>query len=455
MAPGVLYLSLTASLQNVTMRRRAAQRSGAWLLATCVMLVAAACEAGGRAPQPTATTPSSGPGAPAVYLSDALNLIQANAYYADRVDWPSVKAEARRRVAATTSTAGTYETLRWVLSKLGDRHSFLLTPDQARELAAGGGRGFGVLALFPERIVVDVEPGSGAARAGVRVGDRIQAVDGHPVRGDQLVTLPAPTAGGRPARVLLELRRGRGRGAQELQVTVQAAELPSVRVPTARPLSARLGLLELFGLFTGPDAGRYVDAAHAAVHRVATASTCGWVVDLRRNTGGSLPPMLAAVGPVLGDGRAVGYRSRDGATTWFGYQDGAVTIGGHPGRFLAPSRPARLPQPRPPVAVLTSRLTGSAGEGVAIAFRGRPSARSFGEPTAGVPTGNSQHRLSDGAELYLTEGIGVDRTGRSYQTHIRPDQPVASAWSTYSTPADPVLQAATTWLDARCSVRSG
>jgi carboxyl-terminal processing protease len=53
-----------------------------------------------------------------------------------------------------------------------------------------------------------------------------------------------------------------------------------------------------------------------------------------------------------------------------------------------------------------------------MAFRGRPGARSFGEPTAGVPTGNSQHRLSDGAELYLTEGIGVDRTGRGYQTRI-------------------------------------
>jgi carboxyl-terminal processing protease len=435
------------------MRQRAAKRPFGWLLVVSVLLVApAACEDGGRAPHPTTTTTSSGGVSPAAYLSDALDLIQASAFYADRVNWPSVKAEARRRIAGATSTADTYETLDWVLSQLDDRHSFLLGPDQARELAAGGRRGFGVLALFPERIVVDVEPGSGAERTGVRVGDLIEAVDHSPASGDQVVTLPAPTVGGQPAQVLLELRRGRGRDATQLQVTVQAAELPSVRVPTARPLSARVRLLELYGLYTGRSAnvGRYIDTAHDAI-RQATASTCGWVVDLRRNTGGSLSPMLAAVGPILGDGKAVGYRTKNGATFWFGYQDGTVTAGGHPDPSLPPSRPPRLRRRWPPVAVLTSRITASSGEGVAMAFRGRPGARSFGEPTAGVPTGNRQHHLSDGAELYLTEGIGVDRTGRSYQTPIPPDQPVASGWTSYGTPADPVLQAATAWLDARCS----
>jgi hypothetical protein len=118
--------------------------------------------------------------------------------------------------------------------------------------------------------------------------------------------------------------------------------------------------------------------------------------------------MLTAVGPVLGDGRALGYRDRDGTTTWYGYRNGAVSLVGQPASPTV-SHPARLPRPRPPVAVLTSRLTASAGEGVAMAFAGRPAARSFGEPTAGVPTGNAQLRLPDGAELHLTMGIGVDR----------------------------------------------
>ena len=439
------------------------RRRVGWLFVACALVVAvAACEGGGRGPRSTATTAVAGGTAaatggsfPETYLADALDLIQGSAFYADRVDWPSVRAEARRRAGAATTTAGTYDAIRWVLTKLGDHHSLLLSPEQARALAAGGGRGFGLLALFPERVVIDVEPGGGADRAGIRAGDIVQAVDGRPAQGDEIVTLPPATDGSGPARVALTLRRAHG-GAEQLRVTVEAAALPAVRPPTARRLSARISMLELFGVYTsaGPDAGRYVDAAHDAIREGATARTCGWVVDLRRNTGGSLPPMLAAAGPILGEGTAVGYRGKDGATSWFGYQDGTVTADGQPIRSLAARRPARLERPRPPVAVLTSRLTGSSGEGVAMAFRGRPGARSFGEPTAGVPTGNSPHRLTDGAELHLTEAVGVDRTGRSHQTRIKPDQPVATDWTRYGSPADPVLQAAIAWLDMRCS-RSG
>jgi carboxyl-terminal processing protease len=88
-----------------------------------------------------------------------------------------------------------------------------------------------------------------------------------------------------------------------------------------------------------------------------------------------------------------------------------------------------------------------------MAFRGRPATRSFGEPTAGVPTGNGQFVLPDGAQLYLTGGIGVDRAGPTHETRIRPDQPVASDWTRYGTPADPVLRAATAWLGPHCPRR--
>jgi carboxyl-terminal processing protease len=438
------------------------RRRGALPLVVCAVLLAGgACEDGGRTRPPTTTAapgntlPPAGEAPAALVLDEALNLVERRAFYAERADWPSVRAEARRRVAAATTRAEVYEVIRWVLSRLGDHHSFLLTPQRAAELAVGRGRDFGLLALFPERVVVDVEPGGAAEGAGVRVGDVVEAVDGRPVQGEEVVTLPAPTAGGGPARVLLTLRRGGAGRSSRLQVAVEAAELPTVRPPTARRLSAETGLLELFAVSTGtgPRAVGYVESAHDAIRRVATARTCGWVVDLRRDGGGSLPPMLAAVGPVLGDGRALGYRGRDGATVWFGYEDGAYTAGGQPDPSLAASWPARLPRPRPPVAVLTSRLTGSAGEAVTMAFRGRPAARSFGEPTAGVPTGNTQHRLADGAELYLTEAIGVDRTGRTYETRIRPDRPVATDWARYGTPADPVLAAATRWLGARCASR--
>jgi hypothetical protein len=64
------------------------------------------------------------------------------------------------------------------------------------------------------------------------------------------------------------------------------------------------------------------------------------------------------------------------------------------------------------------QLRGVGGDGL----QSPPGTRSFGESTAGVPTG-SLHRLTDGAELHLTEAVGVDRTGRSYHTGSSPISP--------------------------------
>jgi carboxyl-terminal processing protease len=306
------------------------RRPGRWsrllrlLLASAVLVAGAACESGRVKRPEVATTTPAGPMVER-YLTDALNLIQQHAFYTGRVDWPAVRAEAGRRTADAITTSGTYDTIRRVLSKLGDRHSLLLTPAQASDLKASGaaGRSFGMLALFPERVVIDVAPGGGAERAGVRVGDIVLAVDGRPPQGKEVLDLPTPDTGGGPARVRLDLRRGHG----TVHRTVEAADLPAVRPPTAKRLSAPVNLLELFAVVgtTGdPESSRYVRSAYDAIRGVSTATTCGWVVDLRRNTGGSLPPMLQAIGPILGDGKAIGYRDRNGPTQWFAIENGTL-----------------------------------------------------------------------------------------------------------------------------------
>jgi hypothetical protein len=200
-----------------------------------------------------------------------------------------------------------------VLSELGDHHSFLLTPEQATELAAGGGQSFGLTALSPERVVVDVEPGGAAARAGVKVGDLVESVDGRPVQGDEVVTLPAPTTGGQPAG--------------------------------AAPAPAAAGC-----------------RAHQPAHR-----------QRGRGSGHGLsgPPGRAEL------------RRADGRR---------------------PHRQRPAPPPR---------------RGRALPDRGHR-----GRPRR------------------------PDLRGR-----IRPDQPVATDWTRYGTPADPVLRAATAWLNAGCAGR--
>jgi C-terminal processing protease CtpA/Prc len=145
--------------------------------------------------------------------------------------------------------------------------------------------------------------------------------------------------------------------------------------------------------------------------------------------------MLLAVRPILGEATP-GYFVSSGEREAFSYRYG-------PG-VAAPVY--RLRRPDPPVAVLTSRLTGSAGEALTIAFRGRPDTRSFGEATAGLPTANLSFPMVDGAVIVVTTSSEADRTGRIYEGRIEPDQPVEIVWSGVGSEKDPVLQVAASWL---------
>jgi len=132
-------------------------------------------------------------------------------------------------------------------------------------------------------------------------------------------------------------------------------------------------------------------------------------------------PMLAGVGPILGEGTA-GYffEPERGFFPEFGYRRGAALAGQTPVTEVA--APYDLLRPGPRVAVITSRRTASSGEAIAVAFRGRPNTRSFGSPTCGVPTANQGFRLSDGGVLLLTTAFDADRTRRVYNEPLVPDE---------------------------------
>ncbi|GHI48701.1 MULTISPECIES: S41 family peptidase [Streptomyces] len=220
-------------------------------------------------------------------------------------------------------------------------------------------------------------------------------------------------------------------------------EAPDDQVlPEARQLPEGLGRLTLPPIRSDTAAGPYLRAARAAVREVDRAGACGWVVDLRTNTGGDMWTPLASAGPILGDGEVGAFVEADGTRTPWTIENG--TPRQYADRWGSGEPPAR---PRPPVAVLTGPRTASAGEAVAIAFRGRPDTRTFGEPTFGVPTANTPYPLADGALVVLTTAREADRTGRVHDGPLRPD--VEVEWVRGS---DRVLAAATDWLAAhdRC-----
>lgn len=201
----------------------------------------------------------------------------------------------------------------------------------------------------------------------------------------------------------------------------------------------RIGYIDMPG-YTGMQAEvrrAFVADMVGSIGRVAEQTQCGWVVDLRRDTGGNMLPMLAGLRPLLGDQPLGSFRDANGKLSPFG----AV----NPLDKALPRGPALE---NTTVAVLLGPHTGSSGEVVAVAFRGRPNTRSFGQATAGLSTGNTGFSLPDGSEIFLTTSVDVDRTGQAYGGRLQPDQPVAAA---PTSGADPALDAAQAWLASSCT----
>ncbi|MFF2815393.1 S41 family peptidase [Kitasatospora cineracea] len=218
--------------------------------------------------------------------------------------------------------------------------------------------------------------------------------------------------------------------------------------PRSRRLTGGAGYLALPAV-GGSDrtAQDYVRRGREAVARtVGDGTGCGWVVDLRQNSGGNMWPMMAVVAPILGDGPVGAFVDADGVRTPWAVSQAAPLLGDHE----LPWGPG-TPVAAGPVAVLTDGRTASAAEAVLVAFRGRPDTRTFGTPTYGVPTANETYRLSDGALLGLTGARDADRTGRLYDSPVPPDQVVPASPVDIGTPDDRTLHAAEEWITARCT----
>ncbi|HEU5227058.1 MAG TPA: S41 family peptidase, partial [Ktedonobacteraceae bacterium] len=191
----------------------------------------------------------------------------------------------------------------------------------------------------------------------------------------------------------------------------------------------------------------YMAEIQKLLREIDQMGVSGWVLDLRRNSGGNMWPMLAGLGSLLGEGECLAMVSPWEKVPIF-YRDGKVYTEERWEELAEKvANPYQLQHPLPPVAVLTSsQSTVSSGEFVVLAFRGRPRTRSFGEPTYGLPTGNASKELPDGAKIFLTSYWVADRAGNIFDGPIPPDQYVKVDWTCLGEDDDPVLQAALQWL---------
>jgi len=207
---------------------------------------------------------------------------------------------------------------------------------------------------------------------------------------------------------------------------------------TTRPeLPASIGYVRVRPfLGTGAPALEYANGIQQAIREADRPDLVGWIVDLRGNHGGNMWPMLAGIGPVLGEGVVGWFVDPDETYTPWSYEDGRARAGTTVIQQV--SSPYRLERPNPRVAVLYDGRVASSGEAIAIAFRGRPNTRSFGTPTCGYSTGNRGFRLTNGAMLTLTTVTMADRHLTVYGDTVWPDEVIPDAAA--------AIEAAVEWL---------
>jgi C-terminal processing protease CtpA/Prc len=349
---------------------------------------------------------------PVSYINEAIDKLEKNWEKRDTVDWQDIRTRYSEQVRDVKAIEETYPVIRTLLQEFGDSWNYLEVPGVRYEVPHDQ-TGFRV--MLPDWVLVYVFDESPAAKAGMKVGDQIIAVNGKPITSRDAVGAPRtpPSSGAMYDSCVFEtihycdvLREIYSPGAslqlkrvdEEKSFIVQAEGQDELRL--MYPLGKRfgsIGYIELPPLKI--DEKDYIDITQKSISDIDQVPTCGWIVDLRRHAGGQ-GPFLESVFPLL-----------------------------DPKSFLV--------RPRPPVAVLLSPGTASMGENTArdvLDFA--EVVKSFGEQTWGNHPSVIPFKLSNGAKL------GITTVSRS----ITPDVEVKNDWRYFQTDDDPVITAAIEWL---------
>jgi len=321
-----------------------------------------------------------------------------------------------------------------MLSSLRDYYADYYTPAAMRAFLSnvqGSFGGVGIqIAEDPEGyLVVDaLLPGYPAEAAGMRLGDKIVAVDGESIKGQGLAA--AERIRGEPGTtVFLTVTRTGQEAGILFELVRQLITADSVE---SKMLTGTLGYIRMTSFDDDTDA-----ELDKTLTELLGAGAKGFVIDLRGNPGGMLDTCVRVIQrfvpekyPILRVSWAWGseiVKSRE---------DGFQALEG-----LTYAPDGRFPYP---VAVLVDGNSASASEILAVSLQEWGIARVFGETTYGKGTVQSLFPVSTGGGVKLTtatwtSGLGRDIDGagvvpdevltdRSLSSTDPPFVPVTSKW---------------------------
>ena len=284
-----------------------------------------------------------------------------------------------------------------------DPHSEYLAKADAQvfdEETSGAYDGIGVeVQPMPDGTIKIIAPidGTPAARAGIRSGDVIVAVDGRPVAGGEDSDNPLRGNPGTP--VTLTLRREGVAKPFDVTLKRETIRVTSVR---SRMLEPGFGYIRVAAFQS--DTASDFEQALATLQKQAGGRLRGLVLDLRSNPGGLLVSAVQIADDLLDHGRIVSTRGR------LPMSDSEFNA--TPGDLLHGA----------PVAVLVDAGSASAAEVLAGALADNQRARVVGSRTFGKGSVQTLLPLDNGDSVKLTTARYYTPSGKSIQARgIEPD----------------------------------
>lgn len=234
-------------------------------------------------------------------------------------------------------------------------------------------------------------PGSPAFRAGLRYGDRIDAVDGIAMRDRSSAEVRDKIRGPRNTHVMLTLTRASSGKTEQVEIIRNAVSQPSV--PDAYFIRPGVGYIDMTRGFNADTA----DGLNDALEFLHARGMNSLVLDLRNNPGGLLDQAIQVARTFLPAGQVI--LTQKGRN---GLNDRIVTS-------------TKADPDRVPLVILVNPFTASASEIVAGAMQDHDRALIVGQTSFGKGLVQSIIRLPESAGLTLTSAYYYTPSGRLIQ----------------------------------------
>ncbi len=346
------------------------------------------------------------------------------------IDWKAVRAKYQPLAQQTANDQDFYAVLKQMVNEMHDAHTRFLTPREALDYQKKQGTGLGMLLsqIDGQTIVLNVQQGSEAERAGVRSGMLVKTIGGQNVN-DLLAEINQKIGGSssdRARKILSNRRLLEGEpetqvpvgltdeNGRDLTVTLTRKTVGQEAKAASRMLDSGIGYISLNSF-----RGNAFEVFKTELEKIRGAK--GLIIDLRYNGGGSILQVLKIAGLFEEKGASFGrmYNRSQKIVN-------ISAVGDNKNIYAAP------------VVILLNAYSASGSELFAGGLQEAGRARVIGRQSCGCLLGISEERkFKGGGVLHLSElGFLSAQLNVYEKIGITPDRSVAETLAAIRTPAD-------------------